>query len=85
MFQEPSGQKKISLDRVKNFTGQTRVGLFFTAGQKYAQVELDPRQSIFLDFKTIVTWNHGIFNSSYTFDPLVTIEILLIFFTLIEI
>jgi len=30
--------KKISLGRVKKYLGQRRVGLLFTAGQKYAWV-----------------------------------------------
>jgi len=33
------GSKKISSDQVKKYLGQGWVGLFFTAGQKYARVE----------------------------------------------
>jgi len=34
------GSKTISLSQVKKSLGQSRVGLLFTAGQKYAQVSL---------------------------------------------
>jgi len=36
----PFRWKKISMGWVKKYPGQKRVGLFFTAGQKYARVGL---------------------------------------------
>jgi len=38
----PLGQKKIASDWVKKYPGQSRVGLLFTAGQKYARVGSGP-------------------------------------------
>jgi len=44
----PSG-KKIMLGQVKKYPGQRRVGLLFTAGQKYAQVRSGQGPSLVCD------------------------------------
>jgi len=44
----PSGQKKISSDRVKKYLGQTWVCLLFTASQKYAWDKLGEGPSLHL-------------------------------------